>query len=40
MREDAAFCDMDPTLSFDFFPPKESALRLCEFLEQCFPTKR
>ncbi len=37
MHEDAAFYNIDPALSFEFFPPKESAPRPSEFLKRSLP---
>ena len=37
MHEDAAFYNIDPALSFEFFPPKESTPRPSEFLERSLP---
>ncbi|KAI0737810.1 glyoxal oxidase precursor [Daedaleopsis nitida] len=38
MHEDAAFYNIDPALSFEFFPPKEDAPRPSEFLKRSLPT--
>ncbi|KAI0076968.1 hypothetical protein K474DRAFT_1182017 [Panus rudis PR-1116 ss-1] len=38
MHEDAAFYNIDPALSFEFFPPKESTPRPSEFLKRSLPT--
>ncbi|TBU23990.1 glyoxal oxidase precursor [Dichomitus squalens] len=37
MHEDAAFYNIDPALSFEFFPPKESTPRPSEFLKRSLP---
>ena len=37
MHEDAAFYNIDPALSFEFFPPKEDAPRPSEFLKRSLP---
>ncbi|PIL37702.1 hypothetical protein GSI_01396 [Ganoderma sinense ZZ0214-1] len=37
MHEDAAFYNIDPALSFEFFPPKDSAPRPSEFLKRSLP---
>ncbi|KAI0757966.1 glyoxal oxidase N-terminus-domain-containing protein [Fomes fomentarius] len=37
MHEDAAFYNIDPALSLEFFPPKESAPRPSEFLKRSLP---
>ena len=37
MHEDAAFYNIDPILSFEFFPPMDSAPRPSEFLKRSLP---
>ncbi|EIW62408.1 uncharacterized protein TRAVEDRAFT_184707 [Trametes versicolor FP-101664 SS1] len=37
MHEDTPFYNTDPALSFEFFPPKESAPRPSEFLKRSLP---
>ncbi len=37
MHEDAAFYNIDPALSLEFFPPKDSAPRPSEFLQRSLP---